>query len=797
MRPGRLERSRLCSACLHACSHAATGCGPLACHLHRSSSSNTVYDGQPRNKLTDVTGWAKWSKTKAEFMAETKTSGCHLCILIAHAFDEASVAQFSKMDKSEIIQLCFNYRTAERDPGGNLDWGQRTRMTIDNITLDNNLPDEFWLQIRPDQNSTFDELLIDLRMRPLQETDTAHILDTVPDQHSSTLNKQNLELASKWIKKCIRSHPMCKSYQSQKPGWRPKRLVHVGSKSQQPRLVISPDDSGAVNYVALSYSWGDSGNLTLLQENIQDFQEEIPAAGLPNTMRDAIATTKSLGYEYIWIDALCIIQDSKEDWIHESSKMGDIYSSAAVTLAAAGTKSVADHMYFRRDPRTVRPCVANINPNIRYPKLSYPWAIYPNQSERLLASTINESPLSRRAWALQELLVSPRTLLFGQKQMVWSCTTTEASEAFPLGLDPKFSTPLNEATGLSHLRRKLMRISNRDESPSDFWNNFIFRYTRAKLTVGSDTLVALQGIVERIITVAKTGCDANDVPGKLDYVAGLWNDRNFQRSLLWRPKPGLFRGRPDTYRAPSWSWASLDGEIDSYDEYVPWIWNQKDVELASIEDISIEPRDAHGSFPTGRVAGGYIDMTCYMRPCHLLRISDGSNLSKNEESSEALIITTEQYHKCGRDSGLGACTEGTDPNEQLRKFANSCILDFPDEIPESRWIQVYCVPLQLAWRQTDRYEQSIWESYEGLVLIPTDTSLPNTTTEGHGGSTLALGTQSSQDLSTITQVFRRVGTFTFNLQDDNREAREDELFGPITYHEDDLPRRNRESIRVI
>ncbi|KAM0228022.1 hypothetical protein ACHAPO_011048 [Fusarium lateritium] len=701
------------------------------------------------------------------------------------------------METTQTLSLCFSYRTVERDPSGDLDWGQRTRMSINDITLQADLPDEFWLQIRPEVGCVLDGLLIDLRLRLLQETDGKNILTTELKQHASTLNSQNLQLASKWIKKCVRSHHMCKAYQSQQSGWRPTRLVHVGSESEQPRLIVLSEDTITAPYVAMSYSWGSGYNATLCLENIHDFQKEIPAESLPNTIQDAIAITKTLGYEYIWIDALCIIQDSKEDWTEQSSMMGDIYGSAAFTLAAAGNPNVKDKISCRRDPRAIRPCVANIKPNTRYLGLSYPWAIYPNQPERLLFNTINESPLSRRAWALQELLVSPRTLIFGPKQMVWSCTTVEASETFPLGLDPKFSTPLNEDTSLSHLRQKLMGMSKEDESPSEFWNSFIFRYTRAKLTVGSDTLVALQGIVERIISIAGTDNDPNGVPRKLDYVAGLWYDRNFQRSLLWRPKSGLPRRRPDTYRAPSWSWASLDGEIDSYDEYIPWIWNQKDVELAIIVDISIEPRDVHETLPTGKVTGGYLDMKCYLRPCHLLKNSTTTGSQMDEESSDTLIITTEQYHTCIGDASLEAYEEERDPSKRLPKFANSCILDFPDEIPVSKWIQVYCVPLQLAWRQTDRYEQSIWESYEGLVLMSPEDDSSGTTGEESEESWSWLDTPTCLDPSPFTQTFRRIGTFTFNLQEDNREAREDDLFGPMTHYKDNMPTRKRESIRVI
>jgi hypothetical protein len=168
MRPVRLERSRLCAACTHACSMSINGCRPGTCHIHTYKSRNDGSGLYSSNGLTDVSGWAKWSKTKRDFIAETSTSGCHLCIIIAHAFDPESVATFAKIDASEILNLCFSYRTVERDPSGGLDWGQRTRMTINDITLQTHLPDEFWLQIRPEVGCVLNELLIDLRLRLLQ-----------------------------------------------------------------------------------------------------------------------------------------------------------------------------------------------------------------------------------------------------------------------------------------------------------------------------------------------------------------------------------------------------------------------------------------------------------------------------------------------------------------------------------------------------------------------------------------------------------------------------------------------------
>ncbi|KAF5257806.1 hypothetical protein FOXYS1_11655 [Fusarium oxysporum] len=776
MRPAPLERSRLCDACTHACSMSIVGCTPYTCQTHRSRFTSKEQNSYHRSwdVLNDVSRWAKWSKTKRDFVAETSSSGCHLCIIIAHAFDEKSKETFQSLGSDEVIRLCFKYRTVERDPSGKLDWDERTSMAITDIALGIHLPDEFWLAIRSDRESVLGEVSFDLRIRPLQETDTSQVIKTIPGRHASIMNDQNLQLAMKWIKGCIRSHPICKEFQPRQSNWRPTRLIHVRSKSQQPRLVIP---SEAVNYIALSYCWGTDNTATLTEATLTPFQKEIPLASLPTTIRDAITTTKDLGYEYLWVDSLCIIQDSKSDWVKESSQMGSIYGSAALTIAAAGTSSVQDSIFCRRDPRAVRPCIANIMHSASYHGVSYPWAIYPHQPERLLFDTINESPLSRRAWALQELLVSPRTLVFGSKQMVWSCATTEASETFPIGLDPKFSSILNESASLSYLRQQLMRASKLQQEPSDFWNDFISRYTKAQLTFRSDTLVALQGIVERIVE-ARRG--SNKSTRELEYVAGLWRDTNFQQSLLWRPKAGSSPNRPDCYRAPSWSWASLDGEVDFFEQYIPWIWNGKKVELARILDVCVEPQTGYSISTTGQIKAGFIEMECHLRECYLMKTPQSDDTSNNRVDDEYLIISSNKYNKI---SGNACIKEPTEGAQQVHKFANSCTIDLPDEMSSSQWIRVYCVPLQLGWCQTDRYEQSVWESYEGLILVLNDAEEDDLLT--------------SEGFCVVSRTFRRIGTFTFDLHDDNREAREDELLGPLVFDKEGNWERKRETVCIV
>ncbi|KAF5528999.1 hypothetical protein FPHYL_14288 [Fusarium phyllophilum] len=170
MRPSPLERSRLCDACTHACSMSVVGCTKYTCQTHKSQLPRNDQNSYPSSwdALNDISRWAKWSKTKRDFLAETSSSGCHLCIMIAHAFDGKSKELFERLGGDEVVRLCFKYRTVERDPSGKLGWEERTNMAITDIALGIDLPDEFWLAIRSDKGSVLEDVSFDLRIRPLQ-----------------------------------------------------------------------------------------------------------------------------------------------------------------------------------------------------------------------------------------------------------------------------------------------------------------------------------------------------------------------------------------------------------------------------------------------------------------------------------------------------------------------------------------------------------------------------------------------------------------------------------------------------
>ena len=127
----------------------------------------------------------------------------------------------------------------------------------------------------------------------------------------------------------------------------PTRVLDVSG--QEPHLHI-PSRAIRAEYAALSYCWGhDEADFKLTKNSIISKQSVIALSTLPKTLRDAISITRTLQIPYLWIDALCIVQDSKDDWEKEAAVMGEVYSNATVTIAAAGATKSSEGIFLPRD----------------------------------------------------------------------------------------------------------------------------------------------------------------------------------------------------------------------------------------------------------------------------------------------------------------------------------------------------------------------------------------------------------------------------------------------------------------
>ncbi|TGO64774.1 hypothetical protein BOTNAR_0084g00050 [Botryotinia narcissicola] len=218
--------------------------------------------------------------------------------------------------------------------------------------------------------------------------------ETDPDLGS----KLNFDIARGWLRECVECHDCHNTNLPQLP----TRVIDV--TPNQTRIIHS--NGIKANYIALSHCWGGPIPTSSTTATLPQYQNELPFQTLPANFRDAITITRELGFQYLWIDSLCIIQDSKHDWEQESQKMGTVYRDSLVTIYAmsseASTGSLTDDNGMEV---TVR-----VEPADR--------DIYDEDLYRLAES----SPLSSRGWTFQESILSPRHIYFGKKQIYWGCT---------------------------------------------------------------------------------------------------------------------------------------------------------------------------------------------------------------------------------------------------------------------------------------------------------------------------------------------------------------------------------------
>lgn len=259
------------------------------------------------------------------------------------------------------------------------------------------------------------------------------IFTALPSKSSlapSTDSWQHIEQAKGWLDRCKALHD-CGDFTVVTNN--PKRIVEVTSSTKGLHLRLKKIDASKKmpEYLAFSHCWGGSNSsLRLLKCNRVSFQENISFSKLSRNMRDAVQITNWLGFSYIWVDSLCIIQDSPEDWSKESLKMGSVYAGAVCTIASTGSASGDGGYFHERRPLGLQPCKIGI----RSIDDECSGGIYIRQDDLLdFQLGVENAPLNQRGWVFQERLLSRRILHFGAEGLYWECPRRCASELSPNG----------------------------------------------------------------------------------------------------------------------------------------------------------------------------------------------------------------------------------------------------------------------------------------------------------------------------------------------------------------------------
>jgi len=299
----------------------------------------------------------------------------------------------------------------------------------------------------------------------------------------------------------------------------------------------------------------------------------LPVAKLQRTFRQAIEVAVTLEIGYIWIDALCIQQDSNDDWLQESTTMTAVYQNSWVNIAATASRDCDGGLFFERDPLSVSPCLIKNRILTHFSRGNY---ICYSRNEWL--DFVLKSPLCLRSWVLQERILALKTLHFSSDQVYWQSETFLASDTLTDGLiwydDMRKMSVFNPRLGNGDWLR--------------IWMLVLSYYSRASLTFLTDELVATSGLARRFQEVYSETL----LPGT--YFAGLWRT-DIILQLLW--KAGEKTSVASSYRAPSWSWAAVDGAINF--ESIDWHHET----LSSVVDVGVSTLgDEYGSAQDGSIS---------------------------------------------------------------------------------------------------------------------------------------------------------------------------------------------------
>lgn len=476
----------------------------------------------------------------------------------------------------------------------------------------------------------------------------------------STKSDETWSLALKWLHECRTRHTRCSTTPTTIP-WQPTRLIYVGT-SQAPtlHLHISQRATSTEPYVSLSHCWGEIQIKRLLKADIKRMIEYIEIKELPKTFQDAITITRKLGVQYLWIDSLCIIQDSVEDWQSEALTMEDVYRNAQLNIAATGSADGNGGCFVTRDPLLVQSI---------YVHASWNWdpGSYRISNSAVWRHGVNRAPLNTRAWVIQERVLAPRILHFGSEQVYWECNEKNACETFPEGVPPSLidetGTPRIQTIEYAGTPGARLRCFSQEwfgllkPDPAmryyDIWSNTIEAYSRCHLTHGTDKLIAICGVAKQLQGLLHD-----------EYLAGIWKS-HLPYHLLWfkeRPSPTRRAIDIQDYRAPSWSWASIDGEITDYP-----ISNMEGAKtLIDVLDVQSHTVNADA---TSQCTGGLLRLRAFLKPAKWEKLEDD-----------------ELYFLIFDSGGSGGSGDGT--YEGIYQS-----IAFPDYIDISQSPNIFCLPI--------------------------------------------------------------------------------------------------------
>ncbi|TVY14321.1 hypothetical protein LARI1_G007901 [Lachnellula arida] len=365
----------------------------------------------------------------------------------------------------------------------------------------------------------------------------------------STLSPENISLVQSWMKDCETNHVDCRGGDCDVN--LPTRVIDVSTTI--PLLIESAGKTG--RYATLTYCWGISDDNPYTDQymtNLETLDSRMRGMSpdeMPQTFQDAVTATKTLGLQYLWIDALCIIQDDQKDKEKEIPQMTSIYTNATITFSAIQAANSRSG-FLARDPAPL--------PTVIMPYLSsdgkqsyyYLYAVRDAETSSQIttewARDIDLSDWNKRAWTFQERLLSRRILHFTKRALYFECHTSDATEG---GDKPRTSAsmsadPFSIERDIGLLARLKDRGLGDQRRLFDTYYYLAIEYSRRSLSYQTDKEHAFSAVILRFKEMLLS-----------QYAAGIWKS-DLIEGLLWDKQGRTRNAGPITRHTnlPSWSW---------------------------------------------------------------------------------------------------------------------------------------------------------------------------------------------------------------------------------------------------
>ncbi|KAI1380647.1 heterokaryon incompatibility protein-domain-containing protein [Hypoxylon crocopeplum] len=334
--------------------------------------------------------------------------------------------------------------------------------------------------------------------------------------------ESRLSVIKGWLAECEPTHEACKQ---------------LGQRVYPKRLLALKDINslGKIRLVRTTLS------------TLEHYEQGILETELPKTYRDAIRVATYLGFQYLWIDALCIVQDDPHEWASEAMRMAGIYQTSQLTISASSAADSHGGLFLEPpDWKIFRASISrwsSSNGDSPQPSDNIVSVMRREDVERVW-SCLKDGPLTSRGWVLQERIFACRTVHFTQDQFLWQCRSCVDTESGATG-----AYNLQSVTGLYRLDGE---EGNQNWS-RDFWWPLVEDYSKRKFTYEKDRLPAMAGFVAFIERrFSETS------------ILGLWKG-TLPFDLLWTISNGPFINRPITgLSIPSWTWLSSTRGVQNY-----------------------------------------------------------------------------------------------------------------------------------------------------------------------------------------------------------------------------------------